>query len=80
MSLIQTVYLMERYGLRLNVEQLADALDSTPAAIHRRISDGTFEVPTYIDGKKRYADVRDVAAYLDAMRESVKVRRAAIQA
>lgn len=67
-------------GLRLNVEQLADVLDSTPAAIHRRISDGTFEVPTYIDGKKRYADVRDVASYLDAMRETVRVRRAAIQA
>lgn len=49
MSMLNQMYLLERYGLRLNVEQLAEVMDSTPAAIHRRISDGTLEIQTYID-------------------------------
>lgn len=69
---------MEKYGLRLNVEQIADVLDSTPSAIHRRISDRTFDINTYMDGKKRYADVRDVANYIDTMRDAAQ--RAAIPA
>ena len=32
------------------------------------ISDGKFSIPTYIDGGKRWADYRDVAAYIDHCR------------
>ena len=80
MSLVQTMYLIEKYGLRLNVEQLADALDSTVNSIHRRISDKTLGIDTYIDAGKRYADVRDVAEYLDRKRAEVKARSAMIPA
>ena len=78
MSMLNQMYLLERYGLRLNVEQLAEVMDSTPAAIHRRISDGTLEIQTYIDSKKRYADIRDVAQYMDLKRDAA--RNAAIRA
>lgn len=74
MSLLHHVYLIERYGPRLHVEQLAEALGSTPMAIHRRISDGTLGIPTYLDNKKRWADARDVADYFDFMRAEARQR------
>lgn len=36
--------------------------------IYNQVSTGTFPVLTYVDGKKRFADVRDVASYLDTCR------------
>lgn len=67
-SLITQMLLAERYGLRLNVDQLAEVLDMTGGAILNAVSAGRFAIPTYLDGKRRYADFRDVAAYLDARR------------
>lgn len=68
MSLFTTAYLMEKHGLRLDLEALAKELDTTPANLRRRISLEDFEIPTYLDGGRRWADVRDVAAYLDQRR------------
>ena len=67
-SLVTQLVLVERYGLRLNVEQMADVLGMTPGAILNSISAGKFQIPTYLDGKRRFADFRDVAAYLDHLR------------
>ena len=36
-------------------------------------SAGELPVPVYKEGRNVYADLRDVAAYLDAMRESAKL-------
>lgn len=69
MSLLMQAYILEKYGPRLDVEQLADVLSMAPGTIHNQVSLGTFQVPTYVDGKKRFADHRDVAAYLDRVRE-----------
>jgi hypothetical protein len=68
MNLLTTVYLMEKHGLRLDLEALAAELGSTPANLRRKISAEDFEIPTYMDGGKRWADVRDVAAHLDERR------------
>lgn len=68
MSFITLAYLMDRHGLRLDLEALAKELDTTPANLRRRISLNDFEIPTYVDGGKRWADARDVAAYLDERR------------
>jgi hypothetical protein len=38
-------------------------------AIYNQISANTFPVETYLDGGKRWADYRDVAAHLDRCRE-----------
>jgi hypothetical protein len=68
MSLLHEAIVAEKYGLRLTVEQIGEALCLAPQTIHNRIAKGEFKVPTYVDGKKRYADYRDVAAYLDSFR------------
>lgn len=72
MSFLTTAYLMEKHGLRLDLEALAKELDTTPANLRRRISLDDFEIPTYLDGGRRWADVRDVAAYLDQRRDQAR--------
>jgi len=72
MSLLTYTYLVEKHGLRVNLETLANILDSTAANLRRKISEETFEIPTYMDGGKRWADVRDVADYLDVRRAEAK--------
>lgn len=72
MNLLTTVYLMEKHGVRLDLEALAKELDTTPANLRRRISAQDFEIPTYVDGGRRWADVRDVAAYLDQRRDQAR--------
>ena len=69
MSLITQAFIVERFGLRLNIDQLSTLLGLTKGAIYNQISAGTFPVRTYLDGGKRYADYRDVAAHLEACRE-----------
>jgi excisionase family DNA binding protein len=68
MSLITQAFIVERYGLRLTVEQLAELLGLAKPTIYNQLSAGTFPVKTYLDGGKRYADYRDVAEHLDACR------------
>lgn len=68
-QLLLQALLFERYGPRLNVDQLADALGSKVGTIANQISSGAFPIPTYRDGKKRYADCRDVAEHFERMRE-----------
>lgn len=70
MSLLTQIIVAERYGLRLDLEQLAGVLDVKPASLRNQISAGTCRVPTYVDGGKRWADHRDVAAHFDAMRQT----------
>lgn len=59
----------EKYGERLNAEQLAEFFEVSVTTLYNQVSAGTCAIPTYLDGKKRYADFRDVAAHLDACRE-----------
>lgn len=72
MSMLTTVYLIERYGLRLTMEQLAQVLGLAVATLHARIARGELGIPTYVDGKMRFADVRDVAEYLDIKRQEAQ--------
>jgi predicted DNA-binding transcriptional regulator AlpA len=67
-SLIMQMLLVETYGPRLNIEQLAKVLGLSKGAIYNQISANTFPVETYLDGGKRWADYRDVAAHLDRCR------------
>lgn len=68
MSLMLQAMLFERYGARLNAEQLAAALGITKAALYNQISSGTCPVKTYLEAGKRWADCRDVAEYFDQVR------------
>lgn len=63
-------YLLDRYGLNMTTEDLARELKfSGPRAVLDAISRETFPIPTRREGKRRLADSRDVAAYLDKKRE-----------
>ncbi|UBB19531.1 hypothetical protein [Comamonas odontotermitis] len=71
-SLVTQMFVAEKYGLRLDVNQLAQLLSITPGTVHNRISANTFDIPTYLDNGKRYADYRDVAAHFDSIRNNAK--------
>ena len=72
MSLMMTMILMEQYGPRLSMEQLAQVLGLAVATLHARIARGELGIPTYVDGKMRFADTRDVAEYLDIKRKEAQ--------
>lgn len=67
-SLLTQVLVVEKYGPRLGTDQLSTVLGITRGAVLNQISDGKFPIPTYVDGGKRWADYRDVAAHLDNCR------------
>lgn len=69
MSLMTQVFLLEKYGTRLSIEQLSEVIGMAPGSIYNQVSRAKLDLPTYIDGKKRWADYRDVAAYIDRCRE-----------
>lgn len=77
MSMLTTLFLMEHYGPRLSMEQLAQVLGLAVATLHARIARGELGIPTYVDGKMRFADTRDVAEYLDRLREQARRERSA---
>jgi hypothetical protein len=68
MSLLTTALLFERYGPRLNMTQLAVLLEIAEPTLYNQISAGACAVKTYREGRQRFADVRDVAEYLDQVR------------
>lgn len=70
MSLVTQAFVLEKYGIRLNTKQLAEVLGrKSDGSIRNAISAGTFQIRTYLDDGRRWADYRDVAAYLDSLRE-----------
>lgn len=56
-------HLLSTYGTRLTVKEIAEALRVSPTRVYQGIEG----LRTYMDGQ-RWADVRDVARYLDAQR------------
>lgn len=72
MSFLVHAYLIERYGLRLSLDDLGRELSMSPGAIRNQISEGRFPIPTYLDQGRRWADHRDVAEHLDRMRAQAK--------
>lgn len=73
MSFLSEAFLLERYGLRLNMEQLAQVLGVKTKTLRNQASAGTLKIPTYLDHGGRFADYRDVATYLDSMRATTQV-------
>lgn len=71
--------LLQRYSPLLTLEQLGEVLSMSPGSLRNAISAGEFHIPTSRIGKRRYADVRDVAAFLDAQRTKALQERSAEQ-
>lgn len=68
MSLLVQAYLLEKYGPRLTMEQLAQVMGISYGTLRNKVASDTFAVHTYLDEGRRWADVRDVAAHLDRVR------------
>ena len=67
-SLLTQAFIAEKYGLRLNTQQLAEVMGITRPAVLNQISANTFPIKTYKDAGQRWADYRDVAAHFDQCR------------
>jgi predicted DNA-binding transcriptional regulator AlpA len=76
MNFLLFAYLLEKHGPRLTMDQLAVELGVARNTVYNQVSAGTFPVATYVDGGKRWADARDVAAYFDACRARAKTGKA----
>lgn len=75
-NFLTCAYLMEKYGLRLNIKQCAEALGISAATVTNHVYEKRFPVPSYKDIGVWF-DYRDVAEYLDKMREAAHEKRAA---
>lgn len=71
-SLVTQMIIAERYGVRLDTKQMADVLGLAEGTVRNRISARTLGIPTYEDSGRRWADYRDVAAYIDQKREEAR--------
>ena len=65
-----TTAILLNYGRpRLNMKELAEVLGLSLTYINNVAASGGLPVKTYIEGGRRWADVRDVGEYLDRRRE-----------
>lgn len=65
MSLLTQAYVLENFGLRLNIAQLSKLLDIAEGTIRNQISSGAFPITTYTEGARRFASYQAVSEYLD---------------
>ncbi len=72
MSLLTRAYILEKFGPRMTLTQLAQLLQMSEGTIRNQISSETFPIPTYKEGNGRFAPYDAVAEYLDRM--SAKAR------
>lgn len=72
MTLLTRAALIDRYGLRLNTEQLGEVLGMTPKTLRNQIYSGELPIRTYREFGKRWASYEAVAEYLDGMDEQAK--------
>lgn len=75
MSLLTRAYILEKYGPRMTLAQLAQLLLMSEGTIRNQISAATFPIATYKEGSGRFAAYDAVADYLDEM--SAQARRKA---
>lgn len=58
--------IVDRYGLRLSMDQLAEILAISPGSLYNMISSGELPIRTYKEGHRRFVSYEAVAEYLDA--------------
>lgn len=75
MTLMTRAALLDRFGFRLSMEQVAKVLGVHPATVYNQISLGEFPIRTYKEGSRRFASYEAVAEYLDGKDEEAKAER-----
>lgn len=66
LELIQRVYPGK---LRFTVSEVANIIRRPEQSVRNELHEKTFLINSFKEGRNRYFDIRDVAAYLDAKRE-----------
>lgn len=70
MSWKTATLLVMQYGRpRLSMKELAEVLGLSVTYVNNVAASGGLPVKTYLEGNRRWADVRDVGEYLDRMHE-----------
>lgn len=79
MSLVTTIFLLEKYGPFMDDEELASVLKIRPGTLRNRVSSETIGIKPVKPGQSMLFAVEDVAAYIDTLRADAKAdaRRAA---
>lgn len=57
---------------RLGMQEIADLMGVSLDTARNLMYKGQMPIPTYKEGGRVFADIRDVAEYLDKMRESAR--------
>lgn len=65
MSYLRQAYILDTYGMRLTMEQVAHAIGLATNTVYNKIAQGKLKIPTYLDDGKRWADFSAVASYLE---------------
>ncbi|WP_322105880.1 hypothetical protein [Paraburkholderia sp. J41] len=76
MSLLTRAYILEKFGVRLSVPQLAQLLSMAEGTVRNQISAEIFPIATYKEGSGRFAPYEAVADYLDKMSEEARQKAA----
>jgi hypothetical protein len=58
--------LYEKYGPRLDMDQLAEFMNITRSTLDTKVSRDTMPLATYKEGKRRYCNTTVLAAYLSS--------------
>lgn len=60
-----TMLYMKYDRVRLTIDEVAHELGMKSGTVRNQISDGSFPIPSYIEGRNRFVDVRALGKYLD---------------
>lgn len=75
MTLLTRAHLLDKYGVRLSMEQLGEVLGLHHATLYTQLNKGILKIRTYKEGHRRFASVDAVVEYLQAMDDEAKVGR-----
>ena len=65
MTLLTRAALLDKYGFRLSMEQLAEVLAISPGHLANMLSQDQCPIRTYKEGARRFASYEAVAEYLE---------------
>jgi predicted site-specific integrase-resolvase len=74
-SLMTRMFILEKYGARLSMEQVAQVLGVHVQTVYNQLGTGELPVVTYKEGARRWASYDAVADYLDMMSAQAKAAR-----
>ena len=72
MSMLTTIYLMERYGPLLTEDEVGEALNISGKTVRNQRAQGRFPIPTAEGASGIQFHAADVAEHIDSMRAAVK--------